>query len=129
MNPFENKALQGFCGCTVNGFNPAISYSLAAKNLTVTDASVFPSGETFKAANIWAIDKDGTEVKGHIAAAGGNAVLDLSGSDFDISGGFTITATVVSSKRTVGDLSIRGVGLALATTEGSLQNKVVNKKN
>ena len=123
MNPFENSALTGFCGCGVNGFQPAISYSLntETKALTVTDASVFPAGDSFKAVNVWAIDKNGNEVKGQITAAAGNVVLNLV-APFDVNGGFTITATVVSTKRAVADLSVRGVGLALASSAGSLGN-------
>ena len=123
MNPFENNALTGFCGCGVNGFQPAIQYSLVAgtKKLTVTDASVFPAGDSFKNVNIWAIDKHGNEVKGSIKAPAGNVVLDLA-SNFDVNGGFTITATVVSIKRAVADLSVRGVGLALAASSGALGN-------
>ncbi|MDV2459894.1 hypothetical protein CMU99_16375 [Elizabethkingia anophelis] len=123
MNPFENKALKGFCGCNVSGFQPAVSYALDAstKKLTVTDASVFSAGDSFKSINVWAIDSEGNEVKGHISAAAGNAVLDLS-TDFNISDGFTITATVVSTKRSVADLSVRGVGLALKASNGTLNN-------
>lgn len=121
MNPFENNALKGFCGCEVNGLNPAIQYSLVAatKQLTVTDASVFPAGDSFENINIWAIDKDGNEVTGQITAAAGSATLDLS-EDFDVNGGFTITATVVSAKRAVADLSVRGVGLALNSGSGTV---------
>lgn len=123
MNPFENSALTGFCGCGINGFQPAIQYALNAgtKKLTVTDASVFHAGDSFKNVNVWAIDKQGNEVKGAITAAAGNVVLDLA-SNFDINGGFTITATVVSTKRAVADLSVRGVGLALAASSGTLGN-------
>lgn len=126
MNPFDNSALTGFCGCGVGGFAPAISYSLNAgtKALTVTDASVFPAGDSFKSVNIWAIDKNGNEVKGQITAAAGNAVLSLV-APFDVNGGFTITATVVSTKRAVADLSVRGVGLALAASAGNLGNKAL----
>lgn len=123
MNPFENTALKGFCGCEVNGFNPAISYSLnsGTKILTVTDASGFSAGDNFKNINIWAIDSEGNEKKGRIAAAAGNTTLNLS-TGFNVGAGFTITATVVSTKRAVADLSVRGVGLALTASAGSLGN-------
>ena len=124
MNPFDNSALvTGLCSCTIAGFNPAVSYSLntTTKVLTVTDASVFPSGDTFKSINIWAIDSKGNEVKGRIAAAAGNTTLNLA-TNFDVSSGFTITATVVSTKRLVADLSVRGVGLALTASAGNLGN-------
>ncbi len=124
MNPFENTALKGFCGCEVNGFNPAISYSLnsGTKVLTVTDASVFSAGDSFKNVNVWAIDSKGNEVKGRITAAAGNTTLNLSTGGFVVGSGFTITATVVSTKRAVADLSVRGVGLALTASAGSLGN-------
>ncbi|OPB96834.1 hypothetical protein BAS10_07230 [Elizabethkingia meningoseptica] len=123
MNPFENKALRGFCGCNVNGFQPAVSYALDSqtKKLTVTDASAFAAGDSFKSINVWAIDSEGNEVTGHISAAAGNVVLDLS-TDFNISDGFTISSTVVSTKRSVADLSVRGVGLALKASSGTLNN-------
>lgn len=123
MNPFDNSALTGFCGCGIKGFQPAIQYALntSTKELTVTDASVFPAGDSFQNVNVWAIDKNGNEVKGSITAAAGNVVLDLV-APFDINGGFTITATVVSAKRVVADLSVRGVGLALASSSGTLGN-------
>lgn len=124
MNPFDNSALTGFCGCTVSGFNPAINYSLntGTKVLTVTDASVFPAGDTFKNVNVWAIDSKGNEVKGRITAAAGNTTLNLATGGFDVGSGFAITATVVSTKRKVADLSVRGVGLALTASAGALGN-------
>lgn len=125
MNPFDNSNLTGFCGCTVaSGFSPAVSYSLNAgtKVLTVTDASAFPAGDSFKNINLWAIDSKGNEVKGRITAAAGNTTLNLSTGGFDVGNGFTITATVVSTKRRVADLSVRGVGMALQASAGSLGN-------
>ena len=123
MNPFENTALKGFCGCEVNGFNQAISYSLnsVTKILTFTDASVFAAGDSFKNINIWAIDSEGNEKKGRITAAAGNTTLNLS-TGFNVGAGFTITATVVSTKRAVADLSVRGDGLAKTASAGSLGN-------
>lgn len=121
MNPFDNSAFVGFCGCSVQGFSPAIKYSLKGNKLTVSDESAFPSGDAFKNANIWAIDKDGNEVTGSITTAGGNVDLDLS-ENFDINGGFTVTATVVSESRQIADLSVRGVGWALAASSGELDN-------
>lgn len=121
MNPFENKALRTFCGCETTDFNPAIEYSFnpETKVLTVTDASTFPAGQTFAAANIWVIDSDGNEQSKKIAAAAGNVTFNLA-TNFNTNEGFTVTANVVSSTRKTITLTVRRVGLALNSGSGTI---------
>ncbi|SIS72064.1 MULTISPECIES: hypothetical protein [Chryseobacterium] len=124
MNPFENKALRTFCGCETTDFNAAFEYTFnpSTKVLSVLDTSTFPAGQTFQAMNIWVIDSDGNEQSKKIATSDGNTTFDLS-ENFNTNEGFTITANVVSSTRKTITLTVRRVGLALNSGEGSINQE------
>jgi hypothetical protein len=90
--------------CNISGFTPVVNYVLdpVAKTLTATDASAFPSGDSFKKVIVRVLDDFGNEVKGSIAAAAGNTGA-MSTATLNNSKALTIRATVISTNGLVAD--------------------------
>jgi hypothetical protein len=98
MQSVNNQAILGYC---CNNLSEGVvgkasfSYDEPGKELTVTDESTFPAGDTLKILHVDVFDRFGGRVYGHIDAAGGNITLDVS--TLNPSRGFAVAITVVSN--------------------------------
>lgn len=101
----QNDLCEGCDGC--DAFAPvltlAVTNNTSTKTATVTDASVFGAGDTFKKVLVNLYDVDGKKVSGVITAAAGNTVLSLVGLKTK---GISITATVISTLGCKADMAI-----------------------
>lgn len=125
MTPIDNSGFLNICGnCDCPGFVPAVSWSYngSTKQLTLTDASTFPSADAIAAINIKVSDGKGHVQQARIAAAGGSTTVDLTTGGFILAPeGFNILATVVSIARCIADMSAYNVN-ATVTSTGTLGN-------
>lgn len=122
MNAIDNSGFLNVCyNCGAAGFLPGLSYSYVpnSKQLTLTDTSAFGSGDGLKIINIVVTDKYGKIKHGHISAAGGNVVMDLT-TGVNPALGFVINATVVTNFRSIGDLSMYNVADPTGSVAGQL---------
>ncbi len=124
MTALEKAELQnGLCqGCECKDFDAKINYSVntSTKEATITDASVFGDDDEFKAVIVHVSDKDGNEKHGKITTAGGNVVVNLTGSNLS---SLDITATVISANGCKADLGIYNIGST------ALSGALINKAN
>ena len=94
-------------GCNCQGFIPKVTFTYTAGAVVVKDESTFPSGDSIKRINVLAHDEFGGTKAGTIAAAGGEAEIDVSG--LDASKGLHLTATVFSTNQCKSDGSVRNI--------------------
>lgn len=122
MTGLQSDVLQSkLCinNCECIGFVPILTYAAdgSAKTVTVTDASTFGTGDSFKSVNVWVFDKLGNYKTGHISAAAGVATINVTGLDLTL---LDIKGTVVSTAGCKTDLGTYDVS---GTSSGSLLNK------
>lgn len=123
MQAIKNTGLLSICNvCGLSGFTPGASYvyDAGAKTILVTEASTFAAGDGLKIIHIHINDADGNQMYYKLTVA-------TTGHTFDVSTmnpveGFTITATVVTNNRAMGDLSAYNVGSG-APSSGNLGYK------
>lgn len=103
MNPIDNSQLLNYredSGTT--GFSPVVTYvyDAAAKEIDVTQASIFPADVYLGKVHVKVHDKFGGEVRGTVVAIPGSGVADeitIDVSTLDASKGLDITATVLAN--------------------------------
>lgn len=105
VQAIDNANLKDYChgSCSVTGFEPEVTYAVAGSNVTVTDSSTIPSGDTFKKTLLRLLDDFGGEVRGTIdVTVGGFGYTSAPTVSFTGGGGSgaTATATVVNGKVT-----------------------------
>lgn len=108
----NNKGLLDVCKNCGDGVTPVIEYSFntTSKVLTVTDASSFAADDTFKVVNIKVTDKFGHVFDEQITVSSGSKAIDLSDPEtFNLTEGFNILATVVSTNHQVADVAVYDV--------------------
>lgn len=122
MSAFDNSNLKdNLCGgCDCTGFTPdvAFSFDANAKTITVTDNSTYGSGDARKIAHVRVTDKNGKKAVGNIAANDGDDAITVSVADLDLSEGFRIDVTVVTTAGCISDGHAGRIGMAL--TAGSI---------
>lgn len=120
MQAINNSGLLTVCNvCGLAGFTPAATYVYdpTAKTIVVTEASTFGAGDGLKIIHISINDAQGNHLYYKLTVAGTNHSFDVS--TMDPVEGFTITATVVTNLRAMGDMSAYRVG-SWAPASGSL---------
>jgi hypothetical protein len=119
---FDNSNLKdNLCGgCECTGFTPSVTfvYSAGGGTVTVTDASTYPAGDARKIVNLRVTDKAGTKVDGNIAAADGDDAITMNVSSLDLSEGYRIDATVVTTAGCISDGHAGRIGMLI--TEGAI---------
>lgn len=128
MNAIKNSGfLSLFAITTASGFTPSVGYvyNAGAATIAVTDNTTYPSGDSIKIVHVHITDSEGGSLYYGITTtgSGGTHTFDVSG--LVAAGGFTITCTVVSTNRLLGDLGVYAVG-ASAPTTGNLS--YINKQ-
>lgn len=101
MQAIDTSASNNYDARRDVGLVAAATYAFvkATNILTVTDASTIPAGDTFTAMVITVTDRKGASKSGRIAAALGNAAIDLDASTaLDLTGPVQVTATLVTAK-------------------------------
>ena len=117
MKAINNSGLLNICNvCGLSGFTPAASYvyDATAKTIVVTEASTFGAGDGLKIMHIYIHDCDGNSMYYTRTVAATNHSFDVSA--MNPVEGFTITATIVTNLRAMGDLSAYNVGSGAPTT-------------
>lgn len=118
MSAIDNSNLiNNLCGgCECTGFVPAVtfSYNSGAGTITVTEASTYAAGDARKIANLRVSDKNGTKVAGSISEADGDDAVTIDVSSLDLSEGYRIDATVVSTAGCISDGHAGRIGMLIA---------------
>lgn len=112
VNAIDNSGLINYCynGCDVAGFKPKATYTYdpSAKKVTVTDASIFPSGSAFKIAHVIVHDNFGNDARGEIESANGNVAVDVS--TLNSSEYLNISVTTIGENNLIADGSAWRIG-------------------
>lgn len=104
------------------GFSPVITAAITwGTSITLTDASTFPSGDSFKKINITINDEDGGTAYGAITSASGNTGA-ISVAGLKQTGTYTIKATVASALGCLGDGSVI---ISIANTTATVGNYAI----
>lgn len=98
-------------------FVPGATWAYSGTNITVTDAAVITSPDTFSKANIAISDNQGKTVYGVISSAAGNTGA-ISVSTLNYSGPLTIQVTEAST------LGVQGSGQSSFVTAGTASGTV-----
>lgn len=116
---FDNSNLKdNLCGgCECTGFTPSVGfvYDSGAGTITVTDNSTYPAGDGRKIVNLRVTDKAGTKVDGNIAEADGDDAVTLDVSGLDLSEGYRIDATVVTTAGCISDGHAGRIGMLITS--------------
>ena len=119
MSAFDNSNLKdNLCGgCECTDFVPSVtfSYNAGAKTIAVTDASTYGTGNARKIVNLRVSDKNGDKVAGNIAENDGDDAVTIDVSTLDLSEGYRIDATVVSSAGCISDGHAGRIGMLITT--------------
>lgn len=112
VQPFDNTNLLQMCNdCGAVGFVPAVAYSVSGSNVTVTNSSTIPSGDTLKKVHVRLVDQFGGEVRGHIdGSAGGDGYTSPPAVVFSGGGGTGAAGTAVISNGKVTGVTITAPG-------------------
>lgn len=109
----SNANLKDYLGDQgVAGFVPNVTYAVAGNNVTVTDGSTIPVGDTLNGVQVKLQDKFGNEVRDKITATGGGGAKILSSATLDKSEPLTIVATVITNNNIVADGRAMNIGAA-----------------
>lgn len=118
MNAFDNTNLvNGLCGgCECTGFSAAVSFSYSSGDgeITFTDASTYGAGDARKIVNVRVKDKNSKTIDGNIAANDGDDAVTLDVSTLDLSEGFELFATVVTTGGCISDGHYGRIGMTAA---------------
>lgn len=104
MNSISNTGLAnlGLPPVNLTGFVPSVTLvNTWGTNIVFTDASAWPSGDSFKKINISVNDEDGGTAKGAITSGTGTVTIVTSG--LKQTGVYKIKATVVSTLGAIAD--------------------------
>lgn len=126
MLSIETGSAQGYDQNKLNDFIAKVNYSFnpTTQELTVTDASTIPSGDTFKIAHIEVHDKFGGVKRGSITALAGNVVIDLDAATaLNLSKGVVVSSTTVTTKGLSKDGSVR-IKSGILANAGSLTTEI-----
>jgi hypothetical protein len=117
VNAIDNANLTSICNdCGVVGFTPSVSYTVSGSNITVTDASTIPSGDTFQKTRLQLFDDFGGEVRGTIdITVGGFGYTSAPTVAFTGGGGTGATGTAVISGGKVTSVTIGSGGTGYTT--------------
>lgn len=119
MSAFDNSNLKdNLCGgCECTGFVPNVTfvYDANAHTITATEASTYAAGDARKIANLRVTDKNGDKVAGNISEADGDDAVTIDVSSLDLSEGFRIDATVVSTGGCVSDGHAGRIGMLITS--------------
>lgn len=117
MSAIDNSNLiNNLCGgCECTGFVPSVtfSYNSGAKTITVTDASTYAAGDDRKIVNLRVSDKNGDKVAGNISQADGDDAVTISVAALDLSEGYRIDATVVTTAGCISDGHAGRIGMLI----------------
>lgn len=122
MQAFKNDNIKdklcGGCDCT--DFDPSVdfAYDADAQTVVFTDNTTYGSGAARKIVHVGVYDKNGEKALDSIATGDGDNAVTVSTADLDPSGGFKLTATVVSDSSCISDGHAEAVGVSI--TSGSL---------
>ncbi len=123
MKAIDNSGFLNVChSCQTTGFVPACTYSFntSTKVLTVVNTSTYPSGDSLNVVNITVSDKFGNQKTVQINSESVSATETVAlATGFNVSKGFNILATVVSTNRLSANLAVYDVN-QLVTNSGSL---------
>jgi hypothetical protein len=104
---FDNSNLKdNLCGgCDCTGFTPSVGivYDANAGTITATDNSTYAAGDARKIVNLRVTDKAGDKVDGNISEADGDDAVTIDVSSLDLSEGYRIDATVVTTAGCISD--------------------------
>jgi hypothetical protein len=119
MPVFDNSNLKdNLCGgCECTGFTPSVTfvYDANAGTIVVTDASTYPAGDARKIVNLRVTDKAGDKVDGNIAAADGDDAVTINVAGLDLSEGYRIDATVVTTAGCISDGHAGRIGMLITS--------------
>lgn len=122
MSAIDNSNLiNNLCGgCECTGFVPSVTftYDSNAGTITVTDASTYPAGDARKIVNLRVSDKNGTKVAGSIAENDGDDAVTIDVSTLDLSEGYRVDATVVTTAGCISDGHAGRIGMLI--TNGAI---------
>jgi len=93
----DNANLVNYVDQGLSTFNPAVTFAVSGSNVTITDGSTIPAGDTLKRVRLRLIDDFGGEVRGTITTTGAPGQQVLSSSTLNTSKGLTIRATVITN--------------------------------
>ena len=103
MIAIDNSGLAnlGLPPVSLTGFAPSVTLTQTwGTNVVLTDASAFPSGDTFDYINIEITDDEGNVAKGSITAASGAVTISTTG--LIAYGNYKVKAVVTSHKGCIG---------------------------
>lgn len=119
MSAIDNSNLKtGLCGgCECTGFIPAVtfSYNSGAGTITVTEASTYAAGDARKIVNLRVSDKNGDKVVSNISEADGDDAVTIDVSTLDLSEGYRLDATVVTTAGCISDGHAGRIGMLITS--------------
>lgn len=111
MIAIDNSNLTDYRGDQgVSGFTPSVTFSVSGANVTVTDGSTIPAGDTLAKVHVKLQDGFGGEVRDTITVTGAPGQKVLSTSTLKAGRGYKIVATVVTTKGIVADGTAIDIG-------------------
>lgn len=113
----DNANLTNYIDQGLSTFVPAVTFAVSGANVTITDGSTIPGGDTLKKVHLRLIDDFGKEVRDTITVTGAPGQKVLSSSTLNTSKGLKICATVITTNGIVADGNAVNIGAA-----GSLSN-------
>lgn len=111
MIAIDNANLTDYRGDQgVTGFTPSVTFTVVGANVTVTDGSTIPVGDTLSKVHVKLQDGFGGEVRDTITVTGAPGQKVLSSSTLNASRGLKIVATVLTTKGIAADGSAVNIG-------------------
>lgn len=121
MQAIKNTGFLIACNtCGTGAFAPSVAYAYdsEAQTMTITDNSVFAAGDGLKRLQINITDGNGDSLSAHEDVTATPIIVDVSTLDPFL--GLTVTVTVVTNDRMLGDLAAYQIG-ATAPIAGNLR--------
>lgn len=116
-NAVDNTNLVNYIDQGLSTFVPAVTYAVAGANVTITDGTTIPAGDTLKKVHLRLIDDFGKEVRDTITVTGAPGQKVLSSATLNTSKGLKICATVITTNGIIADGNAVNIGAS-----GALSN-------
>jgi hypothetical protein len=115
VQAIDNANLVNICNdCGIVGFTPAVSDGVSGSNVTVTENSVIPAGDSQKATHVRLMDDFGGEVRASILV-GGSGYTSAPTVGFTGGGGTGAAATAIVTNGRVTGFTITNAGSGYTT--------------